>query len=460
MMNFHLPQRQLIDELLQMNDEAVKCIEGHAASADNLVSSLMSSTTKLKLPSNVSKRLEELSKSMDESVIAEDQAKMSLASSNQECDCEMEDATDVDDASMTSASPTEKSTKPSMSEMSEVDGRPIKRRRSTDHLCKKSKEANQRVPPEYDEGMLVYPNPLLIDDHLHDCPEVLSVLLFNIGQLQLQRHQEDVALRFFQLANDVPKSSSDDSQLSSSEHHLRSQLAILHQVAYTHFRKKDYPSALVALKQVLNTAEQNYGHHHLSTASALHCIGTVMFHLRNKENQEMLQVLKRALTTRKLILGSRHKDVATTLNNIGRIYFDCGEIENALSYYEEALQIRQDLFGENHVDVAATTFNIGQAHHRMGHLEEALSRYSKFYSFISIFGSRDQHRDEVVALKHMGQVYQEQKNMAEARSCYQEAINVSIMACGQEQEKETASILNMYGNMLYEAGSFDKAAEV
>jgi tetratricopeptide (TPR) repeat protein len=32
--------------------------------------------------------------------------------------------------------------------------------------------------------------------------------------------------------------------------------------------------------------------------------------------------------------------------------------------------------------------------------------------------------------------------------------------CDQQQEKETASILNMYGNMLYEAASFDKAAEV
>ena len=439
-----------------MNDETVKCIKGHASSLDNLASSLMSSATNLNLPSNVTERLEELSKSI-ESAIAEDQAKMSLVSSTEEDDCEMED-----DASMTSASPTAEPPS-SKSGMSKVD-RPIKRRRSMDQLCKKSKDASQRVtqsPAEYDEGMLVYPNSLLLpDDHLRDCPEVLSVLLFNMGQLQLQRRQEDVALRLFQLADEVLKSDN-VAQFCPSEHRVRSQLAILHQVAYTHFRKQDYPSALEALQQVFNMTEPHYEQHHLSTASALHCIGTVMFHLRNKENQEMFQVLKRALTTRKLLLGSRHKDVATTLNNIGRIYFDCNEIETALSSYEEALKIRRDLFGEDHMDVAATTFNIGQAHHRMGHLEEALIRYSKFYSYISRFRSQDQRRDEVVALKHMGQVYQEQKNIAEASSCYQEAVNVSIMACGsQQQEKETASILNMFGNMLYEAGSFNKAAEV
>jgi tetratricopeptide (TPR) repeat protein len=445
-MNAHLPQQQLIDELLQMNVEAVKCIEGHASYADNLVSSLMASATKLQLPANVSKRLEELGKSIDDSAIEEDQAKMNIVSSNEEGECKMKDAADDDPMTSASASPN----------ISKVEDRPIKRRRSIGHL-RKSKGANQLLPPEYDEGMLVYPNPLLIDGHFHDCPEVLLVVMFNIGQLQLQRHQEDVALRFFQLADEVLKIC--DPQLNSSEHHLRSQLAILHQVAYTHFRKKEFKSALEALKQVLHLAEQHYGHHHQSTAAALHCIGTVKFHLRNNENQTM-QILKQALFTRKFILGSRHKDVATTLNNIGRVYFDCGETENALSYYEKALQIRTNLFGRNHVDVAATTFNIGQAHHRMGHLEEALTRYSNFYSFVSRFGSRNQHRDEVVALKHMGQVYQEQKNIVEARSCYQEAINVSIMACGQEHDKETASILNIYGNMLYEAGSFDKAAEV
>ncbi|KAL7499853.1 hypothetical protein ACHAWT_007873 [Skeletonema menzelii] len=455
-MNGHSPQ-QLIHELLEMNHEAVKCIRGNVSSADSLVCSLMSSTTKLTLPSAVSRRLEELRRSMES---VNSKAKMELVPSSGVGDCEMEDATDDDDVSTTS--PRAESMMPLKARMSKVD-RPIKRRRSMNNLCKKSKAESQRVtqpPTEYDEGMLVHPNPLLPDDHLDDCPEVLSALLFNIGQLQLQRRQEDVALRLFQLACEVLESDDGDSKCCSSENHVRYHLAILHQVAYTHFRLQDYHSALEALKKVLGIAQHQYGQHHLSTASALHCIGTVMFHLRDRENQEMMHVLQRALITRKLLLGSHHQDVATTLNNLGRIYFDCNYHEKALSHYEEALQIRQDLFGEDHMDVAATTFNVGQAHHRLGHLNEALNNYSRFYTYLSRFGSQDQHRDEVVALKHMGQVYQEQKNIAEAKSCYQEAINISITVCDEQQEKETASILNMYGNMLYEAGSFDKAAEV
>ena len=175
----------------------------------------------------------------------------------------------------------------------------------------------------------------------------------------------------------------------------------------------------------------------------------------------MLHVFERALYIRELVLGSsHHKDVATTLNNIGRVYFDRSDFKEALAYYEEALSIRKDVFGEDHMDVAATIFNIGQAHHRLGLLKEALEYYCKFYSYISRFGSLDQHRDEFVALKHMAQVHHEQKNVAEARSCYQKAINVSLMLCGPQQEKETACILNMFGNMLYENGLFDKAAEI
>ncbi len=437
-----------------MNDKAVKFIRGNVSSADYLVSSLMSSTTKLTLPSTVSRRLEELSKSMESTI---DQAKVD--SSAVAGDCAKEDAAA---ASMPSPPGADESKMPPKSRMSKVD-RPIKRRRSLDQLCKKKKKAaKQHVeqPPrtEYDEGMLVYPNPLLPDDHLDDCPEVLSALLFNIGQLQLQSHQEEVALRFFLLAGEV-LASDDDSERFSPENHVRYQLAILHQIAYTHFRQQDYPSALQALRKVLDVSEHQYGQHHLSTASALHCLGTVMFHLRDRENQEIIHILQSALITRKLLLGSRHPDVATTLNNLGRVYFDYREIDKALSHYNEALHIRQDLFGEDHMDVSATTFNIGQAHHRLGHLDEALTHYSKFYSYISRFGTEDQH-DQILALKHMGQVYQEQKNIPEAKRCYQEAINLSRTVCDHQQEKETASILNMYGNMLYEAGTFDEAAEV
>lgn len=443
-----------------MNDKAVKFIRENVSSADHLVSSLMSSTTILTLPSTVSRRLEELSKSMESAI---DHAKME--SSADVGDCAKEDgaaaADDDGDASMTSPADADESKMPPKSRMSKID-RPNKRRRSLDHLCKKMKKAaKQHVAQprtEYDEGMLVYPNPLLPDDHLDDCPEVLSALLFNIGQLQLKSHQEEVALRFFLLAGEV-LASDDDSERSSSENHVRYQLAILHQIAYTHFRQQDYSSAMKALRKVLDVSEHQYGQHHLSTASALHCLGTVMFHLRDRENQEIMHTLQRALITRKLLLGSRHSDVATTLNNLGRVYFDCREIEKALSHYNEALQIRQDLFGEDHMDVSATTFNIGQAHHRLGHLDEALTHYSKFYSYISRCDTQDQH-DEIVALKHMGQVYQEQKNIAEAKRCYQEAINLSLTVCDQQQEKESASILNMYGNMLYEAGTFDEAAEV
>ncbi len=447
-----------------MNHEAVKCIRGNNVSSAD-ASLMLSTITKLTLPSAVSKSLEELSRSMESDI---GQAKMELVASADVGDCEMVDVMDdedaMDDDGVSITSPEDDSKMPPKSRMGKVD-RPVntKRSLSMEHICKKSKEEHQpgvtRPPTEYDEGMLVYPHPLQPRDHLDDCPEVLSALLFNIGQLQLQRREEDAALRLFHLAYEVLESH-DDSNCCSSENNVRYQLAILHQVSYAHFRLQDYQSALEALQKALVMSERENGHHHLSTASALHCIGTVMFHLRDRENQEMMHVLQRALITRKLLLGSHHQDVATTLNNLGRIYFDRSEIKEALSHYEEALQIRQDLFGEDHMDVAATAFNIGQAHHRMGHLDEALNHYSKFYTYLSRFGSQDQHRDEIAALKHMAQVYQEQKNIVEAKSCYQEAINISMAVRDQRQEKETASLLNMYGNMLYEVGSFHKAAEV
>ena len=431
-----------------MNYEAVKRIRGHFSSADNLVSSLMSSTKKLVLPPTVSWCLKELGKTMESS-----------AEIDQPCRRAGEGGFGVGNDSLT------KETTGRLCKSEPDDSRPVKQRKSFDTKfddCESMEKihSENQLRHEYDEGMLVYPNPLMPEDQpKNDCPEVLSALLFNFGQLKLQEREEHKALSLFHLADDILKNNGDSQGCSTIEQHVDHQLAILHQVAYTHFRCNDYSSALKSLKEALSLAEHHYGQSHLSTASALHCIGTVMFHLRGGDYQEMLRVLKQALSTRTVILGNRHKDVATTLNNIGRIYFDCGEIEQALTHYKDALQIRQELYGDNHMDVAATTFNIGQAHHRMGHLDEAMKFYSRFYIFILKVCSRDQHRDLVVALKHMGQVYHEQKDLARAKNCYQEAINISLAVRDSQQEKETASILNIFGNCLYEEGSYDRAAE-
>ena len=89
---------------------------------------------------------------------------------------------------------------------------------------------------------------------------------------------------FFELADEVLRNDDFDDSSPVSDFKVTSQLAILHQVAYIHFRQHDYVSAMKALKEVSQISEQRYGRSHLSYASALHCIGTVMFHMRNSES--------------------------------------------------------------------------------------------------------------------------------------------------------------------------------
>ena len=132
-------RQQLTCQLLNINNEAIKCIEGQAAisSADHLVCSLLSvlSTSNFNLPSNVNKSLCELRKAIDDaSICIEDDG---------DCEEMMENSNGDGDAFMSPAA-------------SSVD-RPSKRHRSTD-LCR----TTPRFPAEYDEGMLLYPNPLAL----------------------------------------------------------------------------------------------------------------------------------------------------------------------------------------------------------------------------------------------------------------------------------------------------------
>ncbi|KAL7466950.1 hypothetical protein ACHAXS_007216 [Conticribra weissflogii] len=356
----------------------------------------------------------------------------------------------------------------------------------------------------YDEGMNMYPRLLQVSDRdVLGCPSVVAALLFNVGQIKLQRNEDDEALSCFLMAEEVvdrdwPHNFSTAatenvaivSSVSNFIAHLNTKastatksnsaantpknisftlstterIAILHNIGYIHYRQCRYELALEQFVSVYNYSSESFGHAgDLSIAIALNCIGVVLFHMKKSKNGYVRDIFLQSLNIRRAILdSSREKvenvNVATTLNNLGRSHFDSGDYSQALCYYQQSLSMRRRLLGPHHIDVGASSFNTGQAHHKLGHLREAIEFYHEFYR-LSSKRHGEMHQDVVIVFKLLGQAHHEKEESMTALGFYSKALYISRKVSGKFN-REAASILNMLGNLHYESGDYDQAIRV
>jgi tetratricopeptide (TPR) repeat protein len=306
---------------------------------------------------------------------------------------------------------------------------------------------------QYDEGLHVYIDPIHTSElsELHPSSS-MAAMLYNLGLANLQRRLEEAALNLFQLAYEMCKDKADNATADDRniEH------SILHKIGCIHYHQREYEKALATFALVKFRLLLNQRHHLLSMASALNCIGVILFQ-NGGSSKHILDNLFEALSIRERILGTEHRDVATTLNNIGRALYNTADYPKAIVYYQRALHIRRKVLGTCHVDVSASAFNVGQTHHKLGELDKSLPLYQEYFDITSMEGRH--HPGIFTVLKHIGQVYHEQNQLKEAMSHYQDALKSGREVFGHFS-REAASILNLLGNLLYEVGDFNEAIKI
>ena len=223
-----------------------------------------------------------------------------------------------------------------------------------------------------------------------------------------------------------------------------------------HYHEQEYEKGLETFALVKSRLLLDRRHHHLSMASALNCIGVILFQNRGS-SKNILDSLFEALSIRERILGTEHRDVATTLNNIGHVLYDTSDYPKAIVYYQRALCIWRKILGPCHVDVSATAINAGQTHHKLGELDKLLSLYQEYFDIALM--ERHHHPGIFTVLKNTSQVYHEQNQLKEARSHYQDALKSGREVFGHFS-RDAAMILNLLGNLLYKIRYFNEAIKI
>ena len=140
---------------------------------------------------------------------------------------------------------------------------------------------------------------------------------------------------------------------------------------------------------------------------------------------------------------------AVTLNNMGGIYSDLGEKQKALSYYNQALPLFRavgDRDGE-----ARTLTGIGAVYSDLGEKQKALSYYNQA---LPLRRAVDDRGGEAITLTNIGVVYSDLGEKQKALSYYNQALPLSRAVSDRNGEAKT---LNNIGRVYSDLGEKQKA---
>ncbi|KAL7463796.1 hypothetical protein ACHAXS_004148, partial [Conticribra weissflogii] len=201
-------------------------------------------------------------------------------------------------------------------------------------------------------------------------------------------------------------------------------------------------------------------------ASALSCMGNVQN--RRGELDDALKFYGEALTIYKSVssrareLGGRSRlalqEVASTLKIMGMVYTKRGELDKAMSSFQDAIDIMRQNFSEKGSGAVVTSIltRIGGIFCKMGQLDEAMSHYQEAYDLATrTFGTTD-HPEVAQVLHYIGGIHQKQGNLENAKSCYENAANILQSTLGHD-DPTVASTLVCIGGIHYREKNLDRA---
>ena len=345
---------------------------------------------------------------------------------------------------------------------------------ATSTSTKAGKEAFVSTNMDFDEGMDHYNAPLSIpSDHL-DPDLTQAYVLFNIGIVYSRTNNvPEAEAHFFRVMSILDRMDSIfELQYGATTSYFQDpslllRLAVLHNLAFAHYKENEHVNAVRTYTKVLAAAKNIAGVDglfHLEIASAFNCLGVALSCMaltqspsqREKCLEEATHLLTQALNIRRTVVGPiQNLEEAAIINNIGRVYFLRGCIENAQSNYEVAYRIRTNFLEENHIDVAVILYNIGQVNGHLGNISKALSLYHRCLNSLSMkFGISNPRVTRI--LLEIADIHLNQDRLDVARDYYIQALS-SAKEVYDEYHPEVASILSKLSEVSLKGGNFTAA---
>ena len=194
----------------------------------------------------------------------------------------------------------------------------------------------------------------------------------------------------------------------------------LSNIGYTKQQLEDLDGALEANQECLRLRREVCGDTHEDVASTLTHIALVL--LKLERHDIALQVFTEAYRIRKAIPSSDTSSLAFTMYNIAHIYHHQGSHDNALRFYLATVEVEKGL-NIAHVDLSITYYNIGQLFYQRGEMELALSKFNEAHKIErECYGAN--HPTCARTLNEIGNIEMQLGNLQGMMKCYTEALRI------------------------------------
>jgi CHAT domain-containing protein/Tfp pilus assembly protein PilF len=176
------------------------------------------------------------------------------------------------------------------------------------------------------------------------------------------------------------------------------------------------------------------------SASVYNNLGLVYW---NSGNIDLaLEHLLKALEIRKEIYGENNSEVAGSYNNIGLIFIE-SDPDKAMDYYNKALEINLKLYPEGHPALAAAYNNIVFVNRKQAKYVEALANLEKVLNiWKSVYN--EEHPNVAFVFLNKGDIYAEEGKNEAALDYYKDALRIYKKNYG-EKHPDLAYTFNMIG---------------
>jgi tetratricopeptide (TPR) repeat protein len=231
-------------------------------------------------------------------------------------------------------------------------------------------------------------------------------------------------------------------RLLGSRRHLDIARALLGTVS-VQFALGEYAPALPLVDEATDIRLAILGQLHPDYANCLQHRARVLF--VNGEYAQALALHEQALTILESALGLDHPDVASAAQHVG---VSCQFVmsippkerfEKADANLARALAIRRVRFGEQHPSVAETLGCLGSLRRGQGNLSEARTFLEQ--SLATRRKVQPMHMDVARALLSLGNLLCQQTKHAEAKLCFEEALDISKQIMGTADHPDVARIM-------------------
>lgn len=267
-------------------------------------------------------------------------------------------------------------------------------------------------------------------DTLRDLTSTLKV----IGMVHSKKGDLDKAMRFFQEAMALLRSSESDSNNPIGRDTTAS---VLTRIASIHLKKGDLDQAMSNYKEAYDiTVSNRGGTNHHEVASILHYIGGI-YHKRT-EYDEAMACYQEAIRIYHATLGAGNPTVAGTLVMVGSIYYKRRNLDSAMMFYREGLRLNRDAYGVHHPDVAPIMKSIATILTKKGDYQEAHKIFQDVLSIKCTVHGTD-HPEVANAYKSLGNVYYKMGELADAERQYRHALNIYKRTKGDNDQETVAA---------------------